>query len=176
MSDLQKQFNNAFGNYLDMSDILREDISMLLDIDDDSVAWRRNFIRASFPLIEGFCHCYREMCTVALHTDALSLTENEEKVIKDERSFSFSDRYKYTLRAAYKLFEIQPLPDFGLEWWPKAQSAMNRRDRIMHPKTLEDLHMSESEWSEIHEGLRKTVSELFKFPEHVLRKHYQSSS
>ena len=55
----------AFDNYFALSDVLRSDLIALLDSELASQHWRRNYIRVSASLIEGYAHCLREMCAVS---------------------------------------------------------------------------------------------------------------
>ena len=47
----------AFDNYFALSDVLRSDLIALLDSESASQHWRRNCIRVSASLIEGYAHC-----------------------------------------------------------------------------------------------------------------------
>ena len=55
----QKQMTIALDNYLDLSSVLQADMSALLDCETGTQHWRRNFIRVSASLIEGYAHCIR---------------------------------------------------------------------------------------------------------------------
>ena len=82
----------AFDKYFAMSNILQDDIAVLLDVKDDSQSSRRNFIRAAAALIEGYAHCFREMCEVGVATGAGPLKSKEVQVIQAERSFDSAER------------------------------------------------------------------------------------
>jgi hypothetical protein len=168
---LQRQMNKAFDNYLALSDVLREDLSALLDTELDSQASQRNFIRAAAAMIEGYTHCIREMCLVGLQCDAPTLTANEVAALKSERGVDTNDRYKLTVRAAYKMFDLSPHPDFGGEQWARAQEVLNKRHLLMHPKLPDDLEIPISKWPAIKDDVAWLMQQLFEFVALLQKKH-----
>ena len=153
----------AFDNYFELSKILQADMNALLDGENDTPHWRRNFIRASASLIEGYAHCLRDMCAVSFECVAPEITKKESEVIRSEQGFDANDRIKFTLRAAYKLFELAPAPNFGGKEWPRAQRVLGKRHLLMHPKTPDDLHVSDEQWKEIREDVTWLIEQLFSF-------------
>ena len=161
----------AFENYFALSDVLREDLLALLETESDSQHWRRNYVRVSASLIEGYAHCLREMCAVSFECVAPEISEKEAEVIRSERSFNANERIKLTLRAAYKLFELQPAPNFGGHEWRRAQRVFERRHLLMHPKTPDDLEISNELWSELRDDVTWLVEQLFNFIAAAQAKH-----
>jgi hypothetical protein len=161
----------AFDKYFAMSNILQDDIEVLLDVKDDSQNSRRNFIRAAAALIEGYAHCFREMCELGVATGAGPLTSKEVQVIQAERSFDSAERIKLTLRAAYKSFQLPSVPEFGDEGWQHAQILIEKRDRLMHPKSVKDLEVPDALWADIHEGTKWLFRQLFGFMEQLAIVH-----
>ncbi len=161
----------AFENYFALSDALRADIDVLLEQNIDQAEWKRNFIRTAMPLIEGYCSCYRDICVIALTCEAPEITKKERKVLESEEKMSSSERYKYTLRAAYKLFGLDYAPDFGGPDWGNAKTAMAKRDALMHPKRPVDLEIDESDWNKIHAGIIWAFEQLFGCVEKLAQKH-----
>src|ERR1035437_7234425 len=106
----QQRIDNAFDNYFELSRILQADMNALLDGENETQYWRRNFIRASASLIEGYAHCLREMCAVSFDCVAPEISKKEAEVLRSESSFDANERIKLTLRVAYKLFQLQPAP------------------------------------------------------------------
>src|SRR2546425_3666861 len=98
----QQQMDAAFDNYFELSKILREDMNALIDGENDTQPWRRNFIRSSATLIEGYAHCLRDMCAISFECVARKIAEKEAKVLKLEKGVDANDWVKFTLRAAYK--------------------------------------------------------------------------
>jgi hypothetical protein len=167
----QQRMDDAFDNFMALSRVLQDDMQNLIVTDDDSLYWRRNFVRACAALIEGYGHCFRDMCAVGTYVTTSTLPSKEAKVIADESSFSTSDRIKLSLRAAYRLFGLQPTPNFGERGWAHAASAFGKRDRLVHPQTPADLNISDREWSECREGMLWVIQHLFNFVAILHKKH-----
>lgn len=167
----QRRLDAAFDGYFGMSKVLQRDMEVLLNGDDGSESSHRNFIRAAASLIEGYTHCFREMCEVGLETGPGTLSEKEVFVLKNERSFSSADRVKYTLRGTYKMFQFPSVPEFSGRGWEGAQALLDKRDALMHPKSVEDLSVSEKQWLPIHDGAVWLFKQLFGFMAQLATAH-----
>lgn len=167
----QEHMDAAFENYFALSNVLREDLSALLESESDSQHWRRNFIRVSASLIEGYLHCLREMCAVSFECVAPHISQKEAEVLRSERGFEVNERIKLTLRVAHKLFELQPAPSFGGPEWPRAQRVLAKRHLLMHPKTPVDLEVPEALWNELRQDVTWLVEQLFNFVVVLQQKH-----
>jgi hypothetical protein len=167
----QKRMDAAFDNYFALSDILREDLAVLLDSETDSQHWRRNYVRVGAALIEGCAHCLREMCVVSFECLAPTISPKETKVLHSEQSFDANKRIKYTLRVAYKLFGVQPTPNFGGQEWQRAQRIFGRRHLLMHPKCPADLEIPDDLWDELREDVTWMIERLFDFIALLQKKH-----
>lgn len=160
---LQARLDAAFNNYMKLTDLLQKDLEAMLSVEDTSQHWRRNFVRASSALLEGDAHCLRQMCVVGLECDAPTLTTKERSVITDESGFDANDRIKLTLRTAYKTFALQPLPNFGGADWGTARQVLRKRHRLMHPKSLRDLGISDSTWRRLRRGIVWLMKQFLDF-------------
>lgn len=167
----QKRMDAAFDNYFQLSNILQADMNTLLDGENDSQHWRRNFIRASASLVEGYAHCLREMCAVSFECVAPEIGTKESEVLRSERSFDANERIKLTLRVAYKLFELEPAPNFGGNEWPRAQRVLIKRHLLMHPKTPADLDVPDDLWNEMRDDVAWLMEQLFNFFSLLQREH-----
>lgn len=167
----QQKMDAAFDNYLLLSPILQEDLNALLESENTSQQWRRNFVRASAALIEGYAHCLREMCTVSFECTAPEISKSESEVLRSEGIFGANDRIKLTLRVAYKLFELSPAPQFGGNEWPRAKRVLAKRHLLMHPKTPEDLEVSDDLWPQLREDVAWLFEQLFNFFALLKEKH-----
>lgn len=167
----QLRMDAAFDNYLALSDVLREDLVALLNGESDSPHRRRNFVRASASLIEGYAHCVREICTVSFECASPAISRRETDVLRSERSFDANERVKLTLRVAYKLFELQPTPDFGGHEWPRARRVLTKRHQLMHPMSPADLEISDDLWIELRDDASWLVEQVFNFMTALQKKH-----
>lgn len=162
-AQLQAQLDVAFDNYDKLTTILYKDMGSMLLTESNSQQWRRNFIRASAALLEGEAHCLREMCLVSLRCNAPTLTKKERSAITDARGSDANNRLKLTLRAAYKLFALQPASDFSGSEWVRAQRVLRKRHRLMHPKRPRDLGMSDRTWSDMRRDTAWLIKQFFDF-------------
>lgn len=167
----EQRLGAAVDNYLGLSDILSEDLSAALDVENDTQPWRRNFIRSSAALVDGYIHCIRDICSFDFSCYEQALTSKEGRVLRSERDFNACDRYKFTLRAAYKLFALKPVPNFGSLEWTRAKRVMSRRDLLMHPKTRVDLDVPDDLWSEFRRDVAWLIERQFNFFELLHRKY-----
>ena len=167
----QEKMDAAFGNYLLLSKVLQDDMTALLDNESNTQHWRRNFIRSSAALIEGEAHCLREMCAISFECAAPEIATKEADVLRSEKDFGAEDRIKLTLRAAYKLFELVPAPNFGGNEWTRAQRVLHKRHFLMHPKTPIDLEVPDDLWNEIHDGITWLTEQFFSFLSLLQQKH-----
>jgi hypothetical protein len=150
---LQEKMDAAFENYFHVSKILREDMIALIGSEVATQHWRRNFIRSGAALLEGEAHCLREICVISSQCTAPNLTRKESAVLQSEDKFDANDRVKLTLRSAYRLFELDPTPDFGDKDWLLGQRVFEKRHLLMHPKTSADLEIPDYLWDELHSGM-----------------------
>ena len=161
----------AFDRYFAMSDALRNDLEAILGSEDESQSFRRNFVRVTCALGEGYASCFREICAIGLETGPGDLSTREVKALQDERSLDSIERAKFTLRAAYKMLQLPSPPDFGDRGWASAQTLLLKRDGLMHPKSMDDLTISDSQWEAVHEGARWLLTQLFGLVEQLQRKY-----
>lgn len=160
-ASLHKRMDEAFENYLVLSKELQNDMIALLNSEEKTQHWRRNFIRTIVPLIEGEVNCLKEICLISLECESPELTNKETKVLLCENSFSTDERIKLTLRISYKLFELLPVPDFGGNEWVGVQIFLKKRHLLMHPKTAIDLDVSDKSFDEIRENSTWLMTQFF---------------
>lgn len=173
MSDqaaLQRRMDDAFDNYLALSDILREDFTELLDSNSDSPASKRNLIRTAVALIEGLTNNIREMCIIGLECGVTGLSKKEILAVTCENYADAGERYKLTVRAGYKVTSLSPLPDFSDAGWSRAQNVFKKRNLLMHPKQARDLEI-EASWSEITDDITWLIQPLFDFIQLLQQQH-----
>ncbi len=157
--NLQASFDHALSNYLSLSEELRTDAEMLLEVNEADLINRsdirrhRNFIRTFVPIIEGYSYCFRQMEEVGLKCEVQGLTTKEQTVIRSPRKFDIKERIKLTLSGSFKMFKLYPRPDFGTEYWKNAKEGLERRNWLTHPKTVADLMIASESWTRIEPGL-----------------------
>lgn len=122
---------------------------------DDTPRHRRDFIRTAFAAIEGLHWQLKQ--NVLLHAiDDLSI---HERAAMSEETYFVDDKGKLSVVPRF-----QPLPnairlvvqmvkryrpayqvDYGNQGWANLKTAIEIRNRLVHPKTVEDLVVSKKE-------------------------------
>ncbi len=157
----QLRMDEIVDNYLAVSELLRNDVSALLEQrNDDDPVWRRAFIRSVVPLIEGFAYSFLSIC----HANPELGAERREELDPDRKGATPA-RVKLALEAAYRQFGISPAPDFSNHGWQCARKLFAARDGLMHPKAPKSLVYADAHWLKILEGATWIMRELFRLPE-----------
>lgn len=160
----QQRMEDSFDNYFALSEILTGDLQRLLKMNGGAAHFRRNFIRSSAALFEGYAHCLREMCVLSFEcTGAPRLNPKEIKVLRCADSFDAADRIRLTLRAAYTLFELVPAPTFDGTEWVNVQHFLMKRNSLMHPRTLSDLVIHDEHWNNLRNGVSWLMEQFVGF-------------
>ena len=156
----QLRMNEIVDNYLSVSELLRDDVSALLDRrDDGDPIWRRAFVRSVVPLIEGFAYSFLSIS----HANP-ELSVERRKDLNPDSKGSTPARIKLALEAAYGQLGISPPPDFSNHGWQCARQLFAARDALMHPKTPDSLVYTDAHWLKILEGATWIMRELFRLP------------
>jgi hypothetical protein len=164
VNELLLRFDGALVNYFNLSDKLADDVTDLLDSRKDSQSWRRNFIRTSVALAEGYCHCFRDMANSAMPAmsqRASTLTKGELKVLDNERNCDAIPRIQDSITAFHKMFGLLPIPVFNVEPWISGRAVIGKRHTFMHPKIGQDLDLTEDEWLKLDAGIQWLFAVLF---------------
>ncbi len=105
------------------------------------------------------------MCVVALEGKQFTVSKAEESLIMDRRAKNAGERIKLAIRLSYRLTGDDHQPDFTGSDWVKAKEAINKRHQLMHPKSVDDLQFSDTEWQRIYEGIDWLQKTEFRFIE-----------
>lgn len=144
-------------------EVLVADVIRAMEREPDSQSNRRDLMRASFAAIEGLVWVYRKHVEgVAKDIDEISpLTEmafseltyrvTESGIIQPQTRFvTITAMIKFVTNEAQKLSSELKV-DFGVQGWADLLAFLAIRNRITHPKTLTELHIS-------HDDLRVSQS------------------
>ena len=155
-----------FDAFFSVSNILREDVSSLLNSrDDKNPVWRRAFIRAAAPLIEGLSYSYLSIC----HANP-DLTPEDRDKVNPKKRLTTSKRIETALESIYRQLNIFPEPDFCRQDWKDAQRMFSARNSLMHPKTIDCLIYTEADWKRIYNGSVWLLGEFFRLPDLLARR------
>jgi hypothetical protein len=128
-------------------------------IKNDSPFWRRTLVRTLFAGIEGISYRLKQVAFIVAEYHSIELSKAEKALISEE-SYDLTDKgeaiikkaklrtaenllfsLKIAARSAHSTCEV----DKNSEGWKAFKEASKIRDRITHPKNLQDLNVSDSE-------------------------------
>jgi hypothetical protein len=162
---ISRYFKERDDSYL-MIFFLNEELLLIrntgkLDSDDagSSVSgslWRRIFIRSLFAYIEGTC--FRLKQDVRLFKECSpqedSIISEKSYVLDEKGSIKKRDLYLRpieNIRFAFRIYAGCFGPGFKLKTdgngWNSYKNALKIRNRITHPKKIEDLKIPDEEWA-----------------------------
>lgn len=142
----------------DLTAILLQDVAIARQRQrfDDTQTSRRDLVRTQFAAIEGLVWFFRmEIASIASNMDRL--WEKESAALSEEVHFVGADgqvatqkRFipvgsgiRLSARIAKRIAGFEA--DFGGSGWQKLKSATEIRNRITHPKRVEDLRLEEDD-------------------------------
>lgn len=134
---------------------------------EDKQFWRRAYIRTSYSLIEGFCDLVREktfhfaatlgdngrinVTDIYLLSDETYRISNNGKIEPEVQRVPFINRVAFTIRMFAKYANV-PLEVFGESGWEQFKKATGVRNRLTHPKSMEDLTITDEDLRVFHIG------------------------
>lgn len=176
LQEAVRELGAVYDDYFVLSNVLREDGNRVLDDPRADQPWRRNLVRVHWPMIEAYASTLRRFCNVFRKHCELTLSAKHARLLDDESQFATAERIKETLKLAYRLHELDRTPNFSDRHWANVRSAIQARDRIMHPKSASDLEISDADWPEIHSGLAWVLSAFTEFFDLVNKKYAPDST
>jgi hypothetical protein len=173
---ISNALGRAYNDYFALSDILNSDLEALLGQDLDSPAQRRNFLRASWALVEGDTESLRRITLSVIEASDATPNSRQQKLIDDERGLDSCTRIKECLKLSWVVFELDKPPNFGGPEWGEVLVCSARRDKITHPKTAEDLEIGEEEWRRCYAAIEWLVQQFVHFHERSKYKYVDGES
>ncbi len=174
---IQDRMNDAFNNYISVSEILASDLLEMAENEREDESWKRNYIRVVASFIEGNSYCLKKMCAIGLECDDLPhITSKEEKALKSVMGFTAIESIKLVLRTTYKMFDLGEQPDFRGSEWENAVLMFNKRHSIMHPKSSADMEIAVEEWGKIQAGANWLIKHHFNVTAIIYKKYVKKNS
>jgi hypothetical protein len=126
----------------------------------------RAYVRAVFALVEGLSFAFRQLAASLPKTDhclshgELAVLNDESYGLKDNGKVFTTTRFlkvhsgtRFTFDICKRVYGIQSDIDYGGKGWDSFMKAIKIRDRLMHPKSIESLDVSEDEIGIVSDGL-----------------------
>jgi hypothetical protein len=129
------------------------------DPSDDENAYRRFYVRAVFALVEAFVEQHRRLVVHLCEAGKIHLRENKLRQLRETRKIFDSDgavvgeepnymrifdKIKQVYKAAAAGFGSRLRITFGDDHWREFKAAMEIRNQITHPKTIQDCWIFEA--------------------------------
>ncbi|WP_448646722.1 hypothetical protein [Pseudomonas mohnii] len=166
-------YSHALGKRLDellgMNAVLRDDINALLEAfgdDWDNQVFRRNFVRACWAYIEAVVYGVKETTLCAVNLSATDLPLRDLKFLTGVTYIVSTDggvkakavwcnteeNIRCALRIAADCFDRVARPDFNDVGWCKTKVSVQLRHRLVHPKCVTQLRVSDQEFDDQREA------------------------
>ena len=143
-----------------MVEILFEDlITSAKLLSGESQFSRRSYVRTLFALIEGMVYQMKRVALCAYEADQVEFNEAEISILKEE-TYELTTKGTAKSRQGYpktlenilfafyvygKVFKSIFEPDVRSNGWQSLQQAMKIRNRITHPKNINDMNISDED-------------------------------
>ncbi len=173
--EIIKELNAYFDRSRALIEILRADSLIALQemnrtkTGDPLRPFRqRAFVRTTYALVEGSCFALRSFCGIANELPGIDkLSEDELSYIlelpREDKKRPFllgddivKDSFKYAARVLRYDFKL----NCNTAGWEALKTAWKYRDRLAHPKYVEEISLSENEIATTHEGLKWFIGEM----------------
>ncbi len=176
-----------------ISNTLIDDVTITLEMikNNDKQFWRRTLVRSLFACIEGINHRMKfiDLELAGINSVKLSPADHalliEESYELDDKGYAIPKKNKiriaenllFTLRITASLCKASFLIDKSKDYWWCFKESLKIRNRITHPKSLEDLVISDTELKVIVKTakwyftlVRDVVTILLSYVEDLLKK------
>ena len=143
------------------------DVAQGVTVQEPSDFNKRTFVRTCAALVEGLSYQLRQV-TLATLKETKYLSEGESAVLR-ETKYQLSEKGEirerndfqatlpmllFSLRVYAKNHGATFSPNTGDNGWNCLRKAFTLRDRLMHPKSLDDLNISDEEGAEFTAGIQ----------------------
>jgi hypothetical protein len=155
------RMREGFDEFKNMFELASEDVEFFRNklLSEDNQLWRRAYIRTTFAEIEAMVFRMKQVALKSCDMFGIKLSEAEINLIQ-EQSFDLREngeiktqakflRLQSNLRFAFKVFSRVLHFKYSLEvssdGWTFFDEALRIRNRLTHPKSLSDFHISDQD-------------------------------
>jgi hypothetical protein len=184
---------NDLEELRDMTHLLIDDANLLRpkigegkpDPSDEEKAYRRFYVRAVFALVEAFVEQHRRLVIHLCEAGKIVLTQNKLNRLREIKQIldasgavvgeapnylRIFDKIKRVYKAAATGFHSPLTVAFDNDHWREFQEAMEIRNQITHPKTVQDCWIFEPSLQKViaaHEWFRALQNDFVR----IAREH-----
>lgn len=138
--------------------------------DKNNKVYKREFIRTSCVGVEGFSWLYKEY--IKSIAKDLNILNSVELLAFDQKNYTISDNgtlrdkdnyiptlsmFRFVSKVAHEIAPHLEI-DFNVEGWGKIKTAVKIRNRITHPKNIEDFDISNDDIQNVWDGVLWIIS------------------
>jgi hypothetical protein len=159
---MERQLETMFADMGKFIKVLAEDYRFsrhILQKDPKNQMFRRMAVRNFCAEVEGVIHafkwnvllCYKALEVNLANTEVAALREesydlsNSGEATPKPQYFPFSKNFKFGCKMFIRVFQCSYLIDYRGEGWPAVQQVFDVRNRLMHPKLLKGIEVSDAE-------------------------------
>lgn len=155
------------------SSVLRSDLNRASEAwkaDRQDQFWRRNVVRCVFAFTEALLWYLRRITPILAEVNNAQFSEDELLLLEESKKVNrggvevvmpkylpFPDGVKFTFQSVSKALGVSN-PDFGQAGFRALCKTGELRNRIMHPKRLFDLEVSDQNIKEAQDGIAWLVA------------------
>jgi hypothetical protein len=161
----------ALSNLKGMMEVLTNDIDEFMEmamVPNQIVPFSamRAYVRAVFALVEGVSFGFRQIAVKLPQVDhcltqaELGILNEESYGLKDNGQVSTTTRFlkvqagtRFTFGICRRVYDIKSEIDYGSRGWDSFTQSIKIRDRLMHPKSVESLTVTDDEIGTVSEAL-----------------------
>ena len=183
-----RNLGEALDELLRVSSVLRDDVTSLLDAFSEdwlSQPMRRSLVRASWAHIEGTVFATKRLLLRACDLGSVDLFSEEREFLSEllivvdsagnaklhSKWFDTLENIKKTFKLAVSHFDLDWKPDFGTGGWQQLIQLLDIRHRLTHPKSAEQLDLTDSEVGTYRNGFAWFVGIFNEFQLSMLRRY-----
>lgn len=143
-------------------DTLQEDMDQVIALGDSQFA-RRAYVRTVFSAMDGTLNGLSAMLlsfpqaqllldqpTITLLREVTYELADDGTVRERNRYVSFLPKVRLVLRAVFTIGAAKVTPDYSLVGWRAMREAEEVRNRLTHPRSVQELNVSNADIEQLH--------------------------
>jgi hypothetical protein len=151
-------FRTEFKRFIKLTNLLLEDINVLYPDGTNDTAMRA-YIRAVFASIEGHTFALKQLALRQSEHDRGDFSDAELAMLREEafdlnevgqaysqpKFLQLPKNVRFSFEVCSRPFGFRYQIDVSSQGWNTFRQAIKVRNRLTHPKSIEDLHISDSD-------------------------------
>jgi hypothetical protein len=155
----------------------REWVAAQVDIGDEAGSARRAYVRVMLSFMEGMSHALKGVLLAADQTGRFKLSVPEIFVLHEvvfqldtkararpvRRPLRLKESVRFMLKLLGRCADTRFEPNFGDDGWRAFLDAIAIRNRVTHPRTRDDLWLTETDLDRVDRAVKWFEDETAKF-------------